>query len=102
MFDANLSDRGRPRRTSQAYPILAFQGYDRHAASSLLRATSVAVLWLLLGLRAGGRGAGARLRSRDCLLEGEAGAGVRHRRAPGVDGRDDLFGVDPLEVGAGR
>jgi hypothetical protein len=54
-----------------------------------------------LVLRAGA-GAGARLRSRECLLEGEAGAGVRHWRAPGVDGRDDLFGVDPLEVGAGR
>ena len=28
--------------------------------------------------------------------------GVHQWRAPGVDGRDDLFGVDPLEVGAGR
>src|ERR1700758_457252 len=66
-----------------------------------LWATSIADAWLLLGLRAGA-GAGARRRSRECLLEGEAGAGVHHRRAPRVDGRDDLLGVDPLQVGAGR
>ena len=65
-----------------------------------LWATSIADVWLLLGLRAGA-GAGARLRSRECLLEGEAGARVHHRRAPCVDGGDDLFVVDPLEVGAG-
>ena len=29
------------------------------------------------------------------LLEGEAGAGVHHRRPPGVDGGDDLLVVDP-------
>ena len=67
----------------------------------LLWASSIGEVWLLLGLRAG---AGVRergVRSRECLLEGEAGAGVHHRRAPGVDGRDDLLGVDPLQVGAG-
>ena len=37
-----------------------------------------------------------------CLLEGEAGAGVHHRCAAGVDSRDDLLVVDPLQVGAGR
>jgi len=44
-------------------------------------------------------GAGARPRSRDCLLEGEAGAGVHHRCAPRVNGGDDLLGVDPFQVG---
>jgi hypothetical protein len=52
----------------------------------LLRwARSVAGVWLLLGLRAGA-GAGAHLRSRECLLEGEPSAGVHHWRAPRVDG----------------
>jgi len=31
-------------------------------------------------------------------LQSEAGAGVHHRRAPRVDGGDDLLGVDALEV----
>src|SRR6516164_6698107 len=61
----------------------------RGTRSLLDRATSIADVWLLLGLRAGA-GAGAQPRSRDCLLEGDAGAGVHHRRPPLVDGRDDL------------
>ena len=32
----------------------------------------------------------------------QAGGGGHHRRAPGVDGGDDLFGVDALQVDAGR
>src|SRR5438067_2325537 len=47
-------------------------------------------------------GAGAQVRSRECLLEGAAGAGVHHWCASCVDGRDDLLGVDPFQVGAGR
>jgi hypothetical protein len=31
----------------------------------------------------------------------ESGNGGHHRRAPGVDGGDDLFGVDALQVDAG-
>ena len=46
-------------------------------------------------------GAGARWRSRGWRLQGESGAGVHHRCAPGVDGGDDFLGVDPFEVGAG-
>ena len=65
-------------------------------------ASSIAEVWLLLGRRAAAGGAGPQLRSRGCLLQGEAGAGVHHWRPPGVDGRDDLLGVDPLQVGAGR
>ena len=65
-------------------------------------ASSVAEVWLLLGLRAGAGVRERRVRSRGCLLEGEAGAGVHHRRAPCVDGGDDLLGVDSLQVGAGR
>jgi hypothetical protein len=34
--------------------------------------------------------------------EFESSADVHHRRAPGVDRADDLLGVDPLEVHAGR
>ena len=34
-------------------------------------------------------------------LELQAGAGGHHRRAPGVDGGDDLFGVDALQVDRG-
>jgi hypothetical protein len=33
--------------------------------------------------------------------ECESGAGVHHRRPACVDRRDDLLGVDPLQVGAG-
>src|SRR5271166_2304908 len=69
---------------------------DAHRARTLLRATCSAAASLLLGLRAAAEAAGARLRSRTCPLEGEAGAGVHHRRALGVDGRDDFLGVDPL------
>ena len=59
-------------------------------------------MWVLLGFRAGA-GVGERvLRSRGWLLKGEAGAGVHHWRPPGVDGKDDLLGVDPLQVGSGR
>jgi hypothetical protein len=60
-----------------------------------LRARRIAEAWLLLGwiAAAGVRERG--VRSRECLLQGEAGAGVHHRRAPGVDGRDDLLGVAP-------
>ena len=32
----------------------------------------------------------------------QAGGGGHHRRAPGVDGGDDLLGVDDLQVDAGR
>jgi hypothetical protein len=32
----------------------------------------------------------------------QPGADVHHRRTPGVDRADDLLGVDPLEVNAGR
>ena len=32
-------------------------------------------------------------------LRGEAGAGMHHRRAPSVDGGDDLLGGDSLQVG---
>jgi hypothetical protein len=35
-------------------------------------------------------------------LQDEAGAGVHHRRPPGVDGGDDLLGVNALQVGSGR
>lgn len=35
-------------------------------------------------------------------LELEAGAGVHHWGSSAVDGRDDLFGGDALEVGPGR
>ena len=35
-------------------------------------------------------------------LQGKAGAGMHHRRAPGVDGGDDLLRGDSLQVGAGR
>jgi hypothetical protein len=35
-------------------------------------------------------------------LQGEAGAGVHHRRAPCMDCRDDLLGGDSLQIGAGR
>src|SRR6185312_1962126 len=52
-----------------------------------------------------GRLAGSRervMRSRVVLLEGKAGAGVHHRRAPGVDGGNDLVRGDSLQVGAGR
>ena len=41
------------------------------------------------------------MRSRGCLLGASAGAGVHHWRSPGVDGGDDLLGVDALQVGAG-
>ena len=53
---------------------------------------------------AGGRGAGLAPRPRGFLIgsEFESGANVHHRRAPGVDRADDLLGVDPLEVHAGR
>ena len=53
---------------------------------------------------AGGRGAGLAPRPRGFLTgsEFESGADVHHRRAPGVDRADDLLGVDPLEVHAGR
>ena len=37
-----------------------------------------------------------------CCSEFEPGADVHHRRTPGVDRADDLLGVDPLEVHAGR
>ena len=36
------------------------------------------------------------------VLQGKAGAGVHHWRAPGVDGGDDLLRGDALQVGAGR
>ena len=32
----------------------------------------------------------------------ESGGGGHHRRPPGVDGGDDLFGVDALQVDRGR
>ena len=53
---------------------------------------------------AGGRGAGLPPRPRGFPTgsEFEPGADVHHRRAPGVDRADDLLGVDPLEVHAGR
>jgi hypothetical protein len=35
-------------------------------------------------------------------LQGQAGAGVHHRRSPRVDCRDDLLGRDSLQIGAGR
>jgi len=35
-------------------------------------------------------------------LQGEAGAGVHHRRASRVDRGDYLLGVDPLQIRAGR
>jgi hypothetical protein len=35
-------------------------------------------------------------------LQDEARAGVHHRRAPCVDGGDDLLGVDALQVSSGR
>jgi hypothetical protein len=34
-------------------------------------------------------------------LQSEPGAGVHHWYTSGVDGRDDLFGIDSLKVGAG-
>jgi hypothetical protein len=34
-------------------------------------------------------------------LQDQTSAGVHHRRAPGVDGRDDLLDIDPLQIGAG-
>ena len=37
-----------------------------------------------------------------CALKGKAGAGMHHRRAPGVDGGDDLLRGDSLQEGAGR
>ena len=37
-----------------------------------------------------------------CALKGKAGARMHHRRAPGVDGGDDLLRGDSLQVGAGR
>ena len=53
---------------------------------------------------AGGRGAGLPPRPRGfpTFSEFEPGADVHHRCAPGVDRADDLLGVDPLEVHAGR
>ena len=53
----------------------------------------------------GGRFAASRervVRSRVAQLERQAGAGMHHRRAPGVDGGNDLLRGDPLQVGAGR
>ncbi len=35
-------------------------------------------------------------------LEAQAGTGRHHRRSPRMDGRDDLLGVDALQVDAGR
>jgi hypothetical protein len=43
-----------------------------------------------------------RMRAPAAWLQGEPGAGVHHRRAPPVDGRDDLLGVDSLQMRAGR
>ena len=53
---------------------------------------------------AGERGAGLAPRPRGFLTgsEFESGADVHHRCASGVDRADDLLGVDPLEVHAGR
>jgi len=53
---------------------------------------------------AGGRGAGLPPRPRGFPTgsEFEPSADAHHRRAPGVDRADDLLGVDPLEVHAGR
>ena len=89
------------------------QPRDRHppdaraeAKASLDPRAGVPLLFAILAKResAGGPGAGlpphpARLPSGS---EFESGADVHHRRAPGVDGADDLLGVDPLEVHAGR
>lgn len=80
---------------------MAFNHAAEAGASLSLRARRIAGVWLPLGWRAEAGVAGARLRSRECLLQREARAGVHHRCAPCVDGRDDLLEVDPLEVGAG-
>ena len=50
----------------------------------------------------GGRGAGARHALPRGALQLKTGAGVHHRRAASVNGRDDLLRGDALEVRAGR
>jgi len=56
---------------------------------------------LVLGGCLGGRGS-ASCAPAGCALQGKAGAGVHHRRAPGVHGGDDLLRGDPLQIRASR
>ena len=105
---ASRSDRLRARRSpANSAPLGPLAQRSVRGDSANVRplspwTSSSAYARLLLPSRAAVReGAGARVRSRS-WLQSEASASVHHRGAPCVDSGDDLFGVDPLEVGAGR
>src|SRR5215207_2787172 len=49
-----------------------------------------------------GSGCGAPAVAASGRSETQPGGGGHHRRVPGVDGGDDLFGVDALQVDRGR
>lgn len=82
----------------------------RRRPSRLLRHVRASGGWLLLpreaivgtGRAVGGVAGAHHALPHACALQGKAGAGVHHRRTPGMDGGDDLLRGDSLQVGAGR